>query len=440
MADLGKSAKTTVGIRLGLAVVVVLLGTGGCGSSTAGTTSMPSLVSSAISSEASSPTDAPSPIATTLSTQSLRPMSAGAFVATGNMHTAREDATATLLQNGKVLIAGGTVEVGTSWNPFASAELFDPATGKFTETGSMTAARVNHTATLLADGRVLIAGGYGCSDPKHCSNVAASTPVAPLASAELYDPKTGKFTPTGSMTAARALATATRLPDGRVLLAEGLSLPNPTADLYDPQSGTFVSTGQGIGLLFATAVLLPNGKVLVAGLFRQSISVGAELYDEAAGKFTKISLALAPGAEPSVQYKGSDVARTWPQATLFGDGRVLVFNSGYLETYDPATGTCAYAGFISAGAQWVGETATLLADGRVLFEGGSLYSDPATYTYVMTNSAVVYDPSGESSATGLARAARTYHTATLLSDGSVLIAGGEDSSYNPTASAELFKP
>jgi hypothetical protein len=429
-----------LGIRLGLAAIVAVFGLAGCGSSTSSTTSLPSPALSAVPSPTSGLTDLPSSASTDLATETPGPASAMKFVATASMGTAREDATATLLQNGKVLIAGGTTELGPGWNPFTSAELYDPATGEFTETGSMNAARVNHTATLLADGRVLIAGGYGCSDPEHCSNMAAATPVVPLASAEIYDPKTGKFTPTGSMTAARASATATRMPDGRVLLAEGVGLPNPTADVYDPKSGTFVETGQGIGLLYASAVLLPNGKVLVVGLLRQSTSVGAELYDEAAGKFTKISLALASGAAPAVQYKGSDVAATWPQATLLGDGRVLLFNSGYLETYDPATGACASAGFISPGAQWVSETATLLADGRVLFEGGSLYSDPANYTYVMTNTAVLYDPSSGSSATGLAGAPRTYHTATLLSDGSVLIAGGEDVDYKPLASAELFKP
>ncbi|MCX6388254.1 MAG: kelch repeat-containing protein, partial [Solirubrobacterales bacterium] len=121
------------------------------------------------------------------------------FAPTGSLTDARQAQTATLLPNGKVLIAGGN---GSSGH-LASAELYDPATGVFTPTGSLTDARYSATSTLLRNGKVLIAGGYGNSGI--------------LASAELYDPATGVFTPTGSLTDARYLATSTLLRNGKVL-------------------------------------------------------------------------------------------------------------------------------------------------------------------------------------------------------------------------------
>jgi hypothetical protein len=356
------------------------------------------------------------------------------------MHVARTSATATLLQNGKVLIAGG----GNTSDPFAeavyaSAELYDPATGKFSNTGSMTAARADHTATLLEDGRVLVAGGWGCSHPNSCSHMSGPT-VEILASAEVYDPRTGKFSPTGSMATSRQGATATLLQDGRVLVAHGTAGVNQFAELYEPKSGKFARTGKETGFNYPTATLLPNGKVLVTGEMGSG-EIRAELYDEGTGNFTMTSIALAPGVVHSAQYNGQAVERPWPgQVTVLKDGRVLLFEGGYLETYDPASGVCAEAGFISPGGQWLGATATLLTDGRVIFEGGALLNDPASYDYVNTNSAVLYDPISGTSATGTIKTSRIDQTATLLPGGSVLIAGGEDNNGKPLASAELFKP
>ena len=354
------------------------------------------------------------------------------------MHTARIDPTATLLQNGKVLIAGGSNANGAlSEDIYASAELYDPATGKFTKTGSMTAARVDQTATLLADGRVLIAGGIGCPDPAHCTGMTAST-LQILASAELYDPKTGKFSPTGSMTTPRHLATSTLLPDGRVLVAEGMPGPNQTADLYDPSSGRFARTGKETGFDNANSVLLPTGKVLVTGGDIGDPPTGS-IYDEASGQFTSVSFALAPGAAPSAQYSGQPIDHAWPgPAVVLKDGRVLLFEGGNLETYDPTTGACVAAGFISPSSQWLAPTATLLTDGRVLYVGGFLEPDPSTE--VITDLLILYDPSARNQTVGSMTTARSDQTVTLLPDGSVLIAGGEDANYKPLASAELFKP
>jgi len=164
----------------------------------------------------------------------------------GPMVVGRGHHTATLLQSGSVLIAGGTTTIGT----ISDAELYDPTTGTFLRTGSMTTARANHTATLLNGGLVLITGGRGQNNAEQ--------------SAELYDPATGTFTPTGSMAWVRESHTATLLPSGQVLVVTGTG--ECDAQLYDPNIGTFSPAGslddcRGM----QTATLLANGKVLIAG-------------------------------------------------------------------------------------------------------------------------------------------------------------------------------
>lgn len=352
------------------------------------------------------------------------------------MHTARSGATATYIPTiGKVLIAGGGNEVDMdSEYIYATAELYDPATGHFSPTGSMTAARSFATATLLPSGKVLIAGGEGCSDPKHCSGVAGGAWLDTLATAELYDPDTGRFSETGSMAAPRASATATLLSDGEVLLAGFAS----RAELYSWRSGRFTLTGHDV--VFApvdTATLLPNDKVLVTGGVGSPVT---KLYDASSGGFTDISLAL-PAGTPLVSYQGTTVPRSGipSSATLLSDGRVLLFDHGYLETYDPTTGACAYAGFISPAGEWDGPTAVRLADGTVLFESGGFWDTP-TLQELSANAAVRYDPTSGSTQIGSVLVARGHETATLLPNGDVLIAGGEDDKSDPLASAELFKP
>ncbi len=263
-------------------------------------------------------------------TAELFDQSSGSFTATGSMSVARSSAVAVLLPSGLVLVAGGeSFGSDNSEVVTASADLYNSATGSFTATGNMTAARFQATATLLADGRVLIAGGLGGDGN-------------PLSSAEIYDPNTGVFTAVSDMTTARAGAAAARLPNGQVLIAGGYDNSQylDSAELFNPATGKFTTTGSmasAEGGLTATA--LNNGKVLVAGGFNATSEAlsSAELYDPDSGTF---GATLAPMSTP----------RAGQTATLmtFGQqaGEVLIAggtdNNGNAlasaELYDPTSG------------------------------------------------------------------------------------------------------
>jgi uncharacterized delta-60 repeat protein len=330
----------------------------------------------------------------------------GVFDETGSLVTGRHSHTATLLPNGKVLVAGGINNNGGS---LASAELYDPASGTWTGIGSLATARDSHTATLLPNGKVLVAGGY---------NGGA------LASAELYDPASGIWTATGSLSVARYYYTATLLPNGKVLVAGG-DTGGRSAELYDPASGSWTATGSlGAGRGSHTATLLPNGKVLVAGGFGTGHHLAsAELYDPATGSWT------ATGS--------LGAARDSHTATLLPDGKVLVAggsgNTGSVgasaELYDPASVSWTATGSLDATRHL--HTATLLPNGKVLVAGG-------IGTSGILGSAELYDPaSGSWTATGGLTFGRYYHTATLLPDGKVLVAGGHNGN-GVLATAELY--
>jgi serine/threonine protein phosphatase PrpC len=211
---------------LGLVLVVAAAGLGLIisGSPSPSGTVVPS-IGAAPSAQAA--TFASNPVAPTGSSSATASPSANSaatstFSQTGPMMTGRSSHTATRLSDGRVLIAGG---YGGSY--VNSAELYDPATGKFSQTGPMMTGRSSHTATLLSDGRVLIAGG--CSDGGICKSA--------LTLAELYDPAAGTFSPTGPMGKARSSHTATLLSDGRVLIAGGYGGGNnysASAELYTP--------------------------------------------------------------------------------------------------------------------------------------------------------------------------------------------------------------
>lgn len=376
-------------------------------------------------------------------------------------------ATATLLPDGRVLLLN------------LVAKAYDPATGRVSNLPMPPTLRVYASATLLQDGRVLIAGGAG-SLGVGVSVDGSSSEATGLASAELFDPATGTYTPTGAMARPRAFHTATLLADGRVLIqgggaptseSTGAAAPEPNVvpppELYDPATGTFGPTNGDtlIPLVLATATLLQDGKVLFAG-GQTAVAPAegatpdpsgtsgvptteAELFDPASGTFS------ATGA--------MSAARLWHTATALQDGRVLIVGgtansdlmtsgqtvdptAGSAETYDPGSGTFGATG--DTVAPRMGHAAALLADGRVLITGG-LDTDEAT-PESFARSAELYDPaSGTFSATGDMVAPHAFHTATTLADGRVLIVGfGEelvtgmsgDASPDLLSSAEVYDP
>ncbi|MEP6834691.1 MAG: kelch repeat-containing protein [Gemmatimonas sp.] len=183
-----------------------------------------------------------------------------AFTATGPLQTPRAGHVAVLLNNGKVLITGG---VGTNWTFLSSAELYDPATGRFTATGDMTVARESHVAVRLNDGRVLVAGGHR----------GRRADITLFASAEVYDASTGRFSRVGDMRVRRHKHDALLLRDGRVMITGGsderddLGVYN-TTEFFDAKSGTFTAgptMQHGRYKHAGTMVQLPNGELLLAG-------------------------------------------------------------------------------------------------------------------------------------------------------------------------------
>ncbi len=373
------------------------------------------------------PTATPAPTRTPVPKVTAEPISSQSpspwFIPTGSLNT-KEDGpnsdAATLLADGRVLIVhGGDTAV----------EVYDPTTGKFSPTGSMTATRFGQTATLLQDGHVLVTGGYNCADADH---------AAVLASAEVYDPATGVFTPTGSMSTPREFQTATLLVDGHVLIAGGYNIKSAlaTAELYDPRTGKFTPTGSmNIPRDDHTATLLRDGRVLIVGGGGEATPslTSAELYDPATGTFSQT---------------GSMKSGRWLHtATLLQDGRVLIAGGrtstdtvyANAEVYNPMTGKFSSTGSMNAGRQQ--HTATLLRDGRVLITGGYDGAGAAGQALASTE---LYDPkTGRFTANGSMGYPRMEQTATLLNDGRVLIAGGGyigDTGGVGLASAVLYQP
>jgi hypothetical protein len=353
------------------------------------------------------PSTAPTPLVTPR---------AAAWIATESMVEARSNHTATLLSDGRVLVAGG-FNGGTL---LATAELFDPSTGSWTPTGKMTYRHSGHTATLLADGRVLVAGGSP-TIRQH---------------AELYDPRSGTWSATADLSphgSSFSPRSATILADGSVLVT-GDARP----ELYDPRTETWRDTGQMVEPRFDfAATMLADGRLLVAGggcCTQDRSLASAELYDPDHGTWA---------ATGSLRE-----ARDYVVATLLLDGTVLVAGGAYestglhplgsAELYDSASGSWTATADMGV-VRGLFETFTLLQDGSVLAAGG-------TGGGGWLASAELYDPlTATWTATATMDGGRTGHTATRLADGTVLVAGGYRSvdangAGVPMASAELYQP
>jgi len=309
-----------------------------------------------------------------LASSELYDPSTGSWTGTGALAQARANHTATLLPNGNVLVCGGVIPTGGQ-TILASSEIYNPSTGSWTATGSLNTGRWLHTATLLPNGKVLVVGGEGLTGSSE----------AVLTSAELYDPSTGVWTTTGSLNTARQYHTATLLPDGKVLIAGGEpdTVPSTSsAELYDPSTGTWTATGSlNTARQYHTATLLPSGKVLIGGGANfESLTVAtdlasAELYDPSTGVWSSTgSLATERSAHTAVLLPSGDVLDSGG-VNNFGANPTWLASS---ELYNPESGNWSPTGSLLQARS--DHTSTLLTDGKVLITGGgtSLYAIATT--------------------------------------------------------------
>jgi hypothetical protein len=353
-----------------------------------------------------------------LATASLAAAQTGVVTETSGLRAARAAHAAVLLADGRVLIIGGCTGDSCELGPgSATTEIYDPTKRAFAPGPVLTTERSGgHTATVLRDGRVLVAGGWG---------------ERPLASSEFYDPRLNRFTKGPSMSVARSSHAAVPLPDGRVLFVGGFDGERrlASAELFDPRSGRFVPTGpmrQARGE-FAAAPL-PGGRVLMVGgtgEARGEILASAEVFDAATGRFSPTGSLV--------------VARRKLAATPLTDGRVLVVGGSdardsagrhaTAEVFDAASGAFAMVAPMASPRFKIPDAVVTLSSGLVVVAGGA-------------TSVEVFDPRVNrfGRADGTLGEEYAFATATRLRDGMVLIVGGYDPRIRLTGRAWLFRP
>lgn len=350
---------------------------------------------------------------------------AATFERTGDLTIPRANSINVKLADGRVLIAGGATTGGET---VLSAEIYDPATGRFALVpGLMVEKRMLGRGVLLRDGRVLIVGGQDGGTGTH----------GPRDTAELFDPATGRFTLVGDrMTFDRVWPIVVPLDSGKVLVSHGCCGPVPTADLYDPgvgPTGVFTPTaGQpdaSFGNSTATATTLADGRVLIAGDWSDR---GAQVYSPITGLYTTVGQ--------------TGVVREVASAALLPSGKVLIAGTdadGYentAELFDPVAGTFSpVSATMSAGRAQA--YSAVLPDGRVLIAGGA-----SSWGGANTATADVYDPAtgrfAPTAPMSVPRSQIGISDAIVLDDGCVLIAGGMSAPTTPdggpTAVSDLF--
>ena len=324
---------------------------------------------------------------------------AGSWEATGSLNVARIAHTATLADGGKVVVAGGRSAAGA----LTAAEVYDAATGVFTVTGSMSTSRWSHTAALLPDGKVLVAGGF--------TGLALGNAQAVTDTAEVYDPGTGTWSPTAPLHTRRALHSTSVLADGRVLVAGGRTCGDPppatcdftvrtaTAELYDPATGTWTPTGSMHAPRHTTsAAPLPGGRVVVPAGFSAAdphdTDSTADVYDPSTGTWSLTSNLSRSRARQGAMAlaDGSVLVGPGSRSTTFGPPFVATINPT-TETYDPASDI------------WQLTTGQPLLPGRFNFQQATLpnglalmvggFGGPAGGE-ALTTSAELYDPATRS--------------------------------------------
>ena len=280
----------------------------------------------------------------------------------------REKFSAVSLKDGRVLITGGEDTRRESLNKI---EIWDPATGLWTQGAKMTKKRFDHASALLADGRALVVGG-------------ANALRAPLVEAEFYDAAADAWSPAGEMSQSRTVHTVTLLQDGRVLVVGGSRggigleiAPYDSAEVFDPATGTWTSAGAtSVGHSQHTATLLQDGRVLIAAGIGKVDT--AEIYDPATDSWTV--------TEPMTKTRADHAASLLPDGRVLVTGGIGKFTS--TEVFDPATGTWS-AGPPMRDARYQ-HTSTVLSDGRVLLTGGN--SEDESGDRAVTVTAEVYTP------------------------------------------------
>ncbi len=332
----------------------------------------------------------------------------GSFSNTGKMNVARYGQAAMLLANGEVLVLGGINSLAAE----QSAELYNPATGKWTLVGNLDPAGLfGYKAVLLANGEVLVAGGSLLGSGGNYTNGAA-----------LFNPSTGTWTPTGSMSIGRDEFMLIQLPNGKVLAAGGDAAPGAgevsSAELYDPATGTWAATGSMTGAYTGWgAGLLADGKVLAI------VDTGADIYDPATGSWTAIT-------PPPVG--GAFACLLLPDGLSWGANKLYNPATAQWTTFAPPSSTGGFA---------------VLATGQVLAAGATFEVNAQPYPIEETSKASqLWDPSTLAwTSTGNLNVSRIHQSMTLLPNGKVLVAGGE--SYDKSvgalvaiASAELYTP
>lgn len=340
------------------------------------------------------------------------------WMATGGLSETRQEGfSATLLSTGKVLVAGGTGDNVNVYDSKNGAELYNPTTHQWSAAGSLVVARSYHTATLLANGKVLIVGGQG-------------TGGSSLASAELYDPSANTWSVAASLSAARRAHAATLLANGMVLVTGGLGADNSamhSAELYNPATNTWSAAGSlSVARSWHTQTVLANDKVLVAGGVGSSFLSSAEIYNPVTNTWSSAG-ALVTG-------------RGYHTASLLANGLVLVAAGvgnaeqrlRNAEFYNPVTNTWSATGSLTTGRNF--NSMTLLPNGVVLVAAG--FGDAG-----VLSSAELYDPTlGTWSAAGSLVSKRSRQKAVLLPDGTVLAVGGMSPANIGLGSAELYLP